>query len=91
MDGSKQQISLSPPNEWCSFGCLLKINNNNTSSSACRCDERTTAGCEMGSGRCICKPQFSGPNCDVCADGYIYYPQCIREFGLITQMARIYF
>ncbi|XP_056913723.1 LOW QUALITY PROTEIN: laminin subunit alpha-3-like [Takifugu flavidus] len=44
----------------------------------CRCDERTTAGCEMGSGRCICKPQFSGHNCDVCADGYIYYPQCIR-------------
>uniref|UniRef100_A0A674PDZ8 Laminin subunit alpha 3 n=1 Tax=Takifugu rubripes TaxID=31033 RepID=A0A674PDZ8_TAKRU len=49
----------------------------------CRCDERTTAGCEMGSGRCICKPQFSGHNCDVCADGYIYYPQCIRELRLV--------
>ncbi|KAG8014177.1 Laminin subunit alpha-3 [Nibea albiflora] len=44
----------------------------------CRCDERTTAGCEMGSGRCICKPQFTGENCDRCADGYYYYPQCIR-------------
>ncbi|KAM9323132.1 laminin subunit alpha-3-like [Pholidichthys leucotaenia] len=44
----------------------------------CRCDERTTAGCEMGSGRCICKPQFSGENCDRCADGYSYYPECIR-------------
>ncbi|XP_033492838.2 laminin subunit alpha-3-like isoform X1 [Epinephelus lanceolatus] len=44
----------------------------------CRCDERTTAGCEMGSGRCICKPQFAGENCDRCADGYYYYPQCIR-------------
>uniref|UniRef100_A0A673CRX7 Laminin subunit alpha 3 n=1 Tax=Sphaeramia orbicularis TaxID=375764 RepID=A0A673CRX7_9TELE len=44
----------------------------------CRCDGRTTAGCEMGSGRCICKPQFAGENCDRCADGYIYYPQCIR-------------
>ncbi|XP_034469915.1 laminin subunit alpha-3-like, partial [Hippoglossus hippoglossus] len=44
----------------------------------CRCDERTTAGCEMGSGRCICKPQFAGENCDRCADGHYYYPQCIR-------------
>ncbi|XP_029380661.1 laminin subunit alpha-3-like isoform X2 [Echeneis naucrates] len=48
------------------FGCI-----------PCRCDEKTTAGCEMGSGRCICKPQFSGENCDRCADGYYYYPQCI--------------
>uniref|UniRef100_A0A671YSI5 Laminin subunit alpha 3 n=1 Tax=Sparus aurata TaxID=8175 RepID=A0A671YSI5_SPAAU len=46
----------------------------------CRCDERTAAGCEMGSGRCICKPQFTGENCDRCADGYYYYPQCIRKF-----------
>ncbi|XP_045908367.1 laminin subunit alpha-3-like isoform X2 [Micropterus dolomieu] len=44
----------------------------------CRCDERTTVGCEMGSGRCICNPQFAGENCDRCADGYYYYPQCIR-------------
>uniref|UniRef100_H3DCP0 Laminin subunit alpha 3 n=1 Tax=Tetraodon nigroviridis TaxID=99883 RepID=H3DCP0_TETNG len=54
----------------------------------CRCDERTTAGCEMGSGRCICKPQFSGENCDRCADGYVYYPQCIRKLCLV---AGIYF
>uniref|UniRef100_A0A3B4Y231 Laminin subunit alpha 3 n=1 Tax=Seriola lalandi dorsalis TaxID=1841481 RepID=A0A3B4Y231_SERLL len=44
----------------------------------CRCDQRTTAGCEMGSGKCICKPQLAGENCDRCADGYYYYPQCIR-------------
>ncbi|XP_035490124.2 laminin subunit alpha-3 isoform X2 [Scophthalmus maximus] len=44
----------------------------------CTCDERTAAGCEMGSGRCICKPQFAGENCDRCAEGYYYYPQCIR-------------
>ncbi|KAF7654917.1 hypothetical protein LDENG_00063180 [Lucifuga dentata] len=44
----------------------------------CRCDDRTTAGCEMGSGRCICRPEFTGENCDRCADGYYGYPQCIR-------------
>ncbi|XP_029970340.1 laminin subunit alpha-3-like isoform X2 [Salarias fasciatus] len=44
----------------------------------CRCDQRTTAGCQMGSGRCICKPQFTGENCDRCSDGYYYYPECIR-------------
>ncbi|XP_069013512.1 laminin subunit alpha-3-like isoform X1 [Embiotoca jacksoni] len=44
----------------------------------CSCDEVTTAGCEMGSGRCICKPQFTGDNCNRCADGYYYYPQCIQ-------------
>uniref|UniRef100_A0AAY4AYD7 Laminin subunit alpha 3 n=1 Tax=Denticeps clupeoides TaxID=299321 RepID=A0AAY4AYD7_9TELE len=44
---------------------------------ACRCDSRTTAGCEMGSGRCICKPEFSGEHCDHCATGYYGYPECI--------------
>ncbi|XP_077376606.1 laminin subunit alpha-3-like isoform X1 [Festucalex cinctus] len=43
----------------------------------CRCDERTTAGCEMGSGRCICKVEFAGENCERCADGRHYYPRCI--------------
>lgn len=82
MDGSKRCCRFLSSLLMSGVGwCLLKINNT-TTSSACRCDGRTTAGCEMGSGRCICKPQFSGPNCDACADGYIYYPQCIRELPL---------
>uniref|UniRef100_A0A3B5M829 Laminin subunit alpha 3 n=1 Tax=Xiphophorus couchianus TaxID=32473 RepID=A0A3B5M829_9TELE len=46
----------------------------------CSCDERITAGCEMGSGRCICKPQFAGESCDRCADGHY------QEFVLIVNI-----
>ncbi|XP_047677145.1 laminin subunit alpha-3 isoform X3 [Tachysurus fulvidraco] len=45
----------------------------------CRCDSRVTSGCEMGSGRCICKPQYSGEHCDRCARGYHGYPECTHH------------
>uniref|UniRef100_A0A8C9REK2 Laminin subunit alpha 3 n=1 Tax=Scleropages formosus TaxID=113540 RepID=A0A8C9REK2_SCLFO len=44
----------------------------------CRCDPRTSAGCEDGSGRCICLLNFSGADCERCADGHHTYPLCIR-------------
>ncbi|XP_037132642.1 laminin subunit alpha-3-like isoform X1 [Syngnathus acus] len=44
----------------------------------CRCDERTAAGCEMGSGRCVCKAHFAGEKCQRCAEGHFHYPHCIR-------------
>ncbi|XP_066575649.1 laminin subunit alpha-3 isoform X1 [Amia ocellicauda] len=44
----------------------------------CRCERRFTEGCEEGSGRCFCKPGFSGDNCDRCAEGHYSFPQCIR-------------
>lgn len=64
----------------CLYVLFKKTTKKHVIPPACRCDERTTAGCEMGSGRCLCKPQFTGENCDRCADGYYYYPQCIRKF-----------
>ncbi|PWA25274.1 hypothetical protein CCH79_00005330 [Gambusia affinis] len=50
----------------------------------CSCDERITAKCEMGSGRCICKPQFAGESCDRCADGHYRYPECIPYSVYLT-------
>ncbi|XP_014845866.1 PREDICTED: laminin subunit alpha-3-like isoform X1 [Poecilia mexicana] len=50
----------------------------------CSCDERITAGCEMGSGSCICKPQFAGESCDRCADGHYLYPECIPYSAYLT-------
>ncbi|XP_062850491.1 laminin subunit alpha-3 [Trichomycterus rosablanca] len=43
----------------------------------CRCDSRTSLGCEMGTGRCLCKPQYIGDYCDRCSSGYRDFPQCI--------------
>uniref|UniRef100_A0A8C9VML2 Laminin subunit alpha 3 n=1 Tax=Scleropages formosus TaxID=113540 RepID=A0A8C9VML2_SCLFO len=55
----------------CSASCVCAC-------AACRCDPRTSAGCEDGSGRCICLLNFSGADCERCADGHHTYPLCIR-------------
>ncbi|XP_068094461.1 laminin subunit alpha-3-like [Hyperolius riggenbachi] len=44
----------------------------------CSCNPEQADGCEEGSGRCYCKPNFTGPNCERCADGYYRYPLCLR-------------
>uniref|UniRef100_A0AAY5JYW9 Laminin subunit alpha 3 n=1 Tax=Esox lucius TaxID=8010 RepID=A0AAY5JYW9_ESOLU len=46
----------------------------------CRCSAWATSGCEMGTGRCLCRPEFTGNNCERCADGYYGYPQCISAY-----------
>lgn len=63
----------------CGLSFVFVTSIRHMTSPACRCDERTSARCEMGSGRCICRPQFTGANCDHCADGYYNYPECIRK------------
>nr|XP_038952851.1 laminin subunit alpha-3 isoform X2 [Rattus norvegicus] len=44
----------------------------------CSCDPDRADECDQGSGRCHCKPNFSGDFCETCADGYYNFPFCLR-------------
>ncbi|KAB5546449.1 hypothetical protein PHYPO_G00072140 [Pangasianodon hypophthalmus] len=45
--------------------------------SKCLCESDFTDGtCEDLTGRCYCKPNYTGENCDFCADGYENFPAC---------------
>ncbi|XP_009884960.1 PREDICTED: laminin subunit alpha-3 [Charadrius vociferus] len=48
-------------------GCIL-----------CSCNSEHAEGCEEGSGRCFCKQNFQGENCERCAEGFYDYPFCVR-------------
>ncbi|XP_042318376.1 laminin subunit alpha-5, partial [Sceloporus undulatus] len=46
----------------------------------CNCDSEITDGtCEDFTGRCYCKPNYTGEHCDACADGYVDFPHCYPE------------
>ncbi|XP_053562862.1 laminin subunit alpha-5 isoform X2 [Bombina bombina] len=43
----------------------------------CNCVSETMDGtCEDLTGRCYCKPNYTGETCDSCAEGYTDFPQC---------------
>ncbi|XP_039878777.1 laminin subunit alpha-5 isoform X1 [Simochromis diagramma] len=45
--------------------------------SPCDCDVEFTDGtCEDLTGRCFCKPNYTGENCDSCAAGFTGFPEC---------------
>lgn len=49
--------------------------------AACDCQSEFTDGtCEDLTGRCFCKPNYSGENCESCASGFMNFPDCYREF-----------
>uniref|UniRef100_A0A8C4W263 Laminin subunit alpha-5 n=1 Tax=Gopherus evgoodei TaxID=1825980 RepID=A0A8C4W263_9SAUR len=43
----------------------------------CNCDSEFTDGtCEDLTGRCYCKPNYTGELCNACAEGYTDFPHC---------------
>ncbi|XP_053429462.1 laminin subunit alpha-5 isoform X2 [Nycticebus coucang] len=43
----------------------------------CNCESDFTDGtCEDLTGRCCCKPNFTGERCDMCAEGFVGFPHC---------------
>ncbi|XP_072460501.1 laminin subunit alpha-3 isoform X2 [Notamacropus eugenii] len=44
----------------------------------CSCNPEYTDGCEQGTGRCFCKSNFRGENCEHCAEGFYNFPFCQR-------------
>uniref|UniRef100_A0A665VCL0 Laminin, alpha 5 n=1 Tax=Echeneis naucrates TaxID=173247 RepID=A0A665VCL0_ECHNA len=45
--------------------------------SPCDCRSEFTDGtCEDLTGRCFCKPRYTGENCDACAGGFVNFPDC---------------
>ncbi|XP_037333672.2 laminin subunit alpha-5 isoform X2 [Pungitius pungitius] len=43
----------------------------------CDCQSEFTDGtCEDLTGRCFCKPNYTGENCDSCASGFMSFPDC---------------
>lgn len=49
----------------------------------CSCESAFTDGtCEDLTGRCYCRPNFTGERCDACAEGFVGFPQCSREAQL---------
>ncbi|XP_029011451.1 laminin subunit alpha-5 isoform X2 [Betta splendens] len=45
--------------------------------SPCDCQSEFTDGtCEDVTGRCFCKPNYTGENCGSCASGFINFPEC---------------
>ncbi|XP_052396695.1 laminin subunit alpha-5-like [Carassius gibelio] len=49
--------------------------------SKCRCESEFTDGrCEDLTGRCYCKPNYTGENCETCTEGYEGFPECYQVY-----------
>uniref|UniRef100_U3K7L1 Laminin subunit alpha 5 n=1 Tax=Ficedula albicollis TaxID=59894 RepID=U3K7L1_FICAL len=55
----------------------------------CNCESDFTDGtCEDLTGRCYCKPNYTGEHCDTCAEGYLNFPHCYRKWGSLLAAHR---
>ncbi|KAK3796923.1 hypothetical protein RRG08_032228 [Elysia crispata] len=67
--------------EQCVFGFYRPYDVPRNVTDACRpceCDLNVSTGeCEEGSGRCLCRKEYAGTNCDRCNYGYYDYPNCL--------------
>uniref|UniRef100_A0A4X2KTP2 Laminin subunit alpha 3 n=1 Tax=Vombatus ursinus TaxID=29139 RepID=A0A4X2KTP2_VOMUR len=54
----------------------------------CSCNPEYTDGCEQGTGRCFCKLNFHGENCEHCAEGFYNFPFCQRNKPLYSEKKR---
>ncbi|XP_057219104.1 laminin subunit alpha-5 isoform X1 [Triplophysa rosa] len=49
--------------------------------SKCPCESEFTDGtCEDLTGHCYCKPNYTGENCDACAEGHEQFPVCYQIY-----------
>ncbi|XP_012583612.1 PREDICTED: laminin subunit alpha-5 [Condylura cristata] len=49
----------------------------------CNCESNFTDGtCEDLTGRCYCRPSFTGERCDACAEGFGGFPHCLPVSSL---------
>lgn len=54
------------------------LKNDTNACRPCECDLNVSTGeCEEGSGRCLCRKEYTGLYCDSCAPGYEGYPTCV--------------
>ncbi|MEE6528286.1 hypothetical protein FKM82_030409, partial [Ascaphus truei] len=55
----------------------------------CVCDSEHMDGtCEDPTGRCYCKPSYTGDKCDSCAEGYTDFPRCDRKTDSLPRTLR---
>ncbi|XP_060035208.1 laminin subunit alpha-5 [Erinaceus europaeus] len=48
----------------------------------CNCQSDFTDGtCEDLTGRCYCRPNFTGEHCDACANGFMGFPHSVSSFS----------
>ena len=59
--------------------------------AVCACDPTGAVEeiCDKTDGECLCKDNFNGLRCDVCARGYWGFPACVGRYTFISLLAHL--